>query len=658
MTADYQSGDVSFVSGQGGLTGGETVGPASVSVSVVTSAPESRYGQALTFTATIGVATAGLPAPMGTIQFEAGGNPFGAPVAVVDDEAVSFSTSTLPAGSDSITAVYSGDTNFAANTGSFSQTVDQAPLTVTADDQSMVYGASVPSLTYTIVGFVNGDTASVVSGSPSLTTVATSASGVGGYSITITAGSLAAANYDFTDLVNGTLTISPAPLTVTADDQTMIYGASVPDLGYTITGFVNGQTAADISGTPGLSATATSSSPVGNYHIAVSVAGLSATNYRFTGQSGTLTINKAHLTLTADAESKHYGAAVPTLGYTITGFLNGDSANVVSGAAALSTAVSSSNGVGSYPITITAGTLAAANYDFPNLVNSTLSITTAPLTIEVINESRLLGQPNPAITVSYVGFVNGDGPSSLTSPPVASLTTNVTTSSPAGVYPIAVSGASSPNYTITFVGGTLTVISPPLVHLTSVVEKTNKNHQVTEVFVIFSGAVNMTEADSVTTYRLATPGKKGSYTAKNAGIIKLRSAVYNESADTVALTPKKPFALTKPVQLLVNGIGASGLHDAEGLLIDGDHNGTAGGNAIAILSKKSVTIDAVEQAQTQAAQPTSTAIIDALLANGELADLRRAVRARREERLAGGGMSQLPSGADQLVGTDADRIIT
>jgi len=114
----------------------------------------------------------------------------------------------------------------------------------------------------------------------------------------------------------------------------------------------------------------------------------------------------------------------------------------------------------------------------------------------VNNESRLVGQPNAAITVAYFGFVNGDGPSSLKSPP--SLSTNATRSSPAGVYPITVSGASSPNYTITFVGGTLTVISPPIVTIASVQDVMKKN-QVIEVIVTFSGAVNAAEADQTGT---------------------------------------------------------------------------------------------------------------------------------------------------------------
>jgi len=244
------------------------------------------------------------------------------------------------------------------------------------------------------------------------------------------------------------------------------------------------------------------------------------------------------------------------------------------------------------------------------------------LTIAANDASRLVGQPNPPLTVSYTGFVNGDGPAALQSPP--SFSTSATTSSPSGVYPITVSGASSPNYTITFIPGTLTVI-PPLVTMSHVVDKTNKKHQVTEILVTFSGAVNAAEADSISTYRLATPGKKGSYTAKNAGINTLKSAVYNGSSDTVALTPKAPFALTKPVQLLVYGTGPSGLQDAEGRLIDGDDNGTPGGNAIAILYKNRVTIDALPLARASG-QTAAIAAVDALLERDDLAGLNPARR--------------------------------
>jgi hypothetical protein len=59
----------------------------------------------------------------------------------------------------------------------------------------MTQGDPVPTLTYTLTGFVNGDTASVVSGAPVLSTTATSSSPPGHYSITVSVGTLSAANY-------------------------------------------------------------------------------------------------------------------------------------------------------------------------------------------------------------------------------------------------------------------------------------------------------------------------------------------------------------------------------------------------------------------------------------------------------------------------------
>ena len=65
------------------------------------------------------------------------------------------------------------------------------------------------------------------------------------------------------------------------------------------------------------------------------------------------------------------------------------------------------------------------------------------------------------------------------------------------------------------------LVLPPVVTVTSVQDVLNKNRQVTEVIITFSGAVNIVEADNKGIYRLATPGKRGSYTAKNSGIIAL-----------------------------------------------------------------------------------------------------------------------------------------
>jgi hypothetical protein len=104
-------------------------------------------------------------------------------------------------------------------------TVNKAVLTVTANNASRPYGVANPAFTASYSGFQNGETlaTSGVTGSPSLTTVATPTSAVGNYTITAALGTLAAANYTFV-FVDGTLTVDPAALDITADDDSKNYG--------------------------------------------------------------------------------------------------------------------------------------------------------------------------------------------------------------------------------------------------------------------------------------------------------------------------------------------------------------------------------------------------------------------------------------------------
>jgi hypothetical protein len=90
-----------------------------------------------------------------------------------------------------------------------------------------------------------------------------------------------------------------------------------------------------------------------------------------------------------------------------------------------------------------------------NQSSTTATITPDDLTITADNLTKAAGAPNPALTLSYSGFVAGETPSSLTTRPTVS--TIASTTSPAGTYPITVSGAVDPNYTFTYVPGTLTV---------------------------------------------------------------------------------------------------------------------------------------------------------------------------------------------------------
>ncbi|MGZ4874122.1 MAG: MBG domain-containing protein, partial [Candidatus Angelobacter sp.] len=93
------------------------------------------------------------------------------------------------------TVTFGGDASFGASSALGDLIVTKAQLTVTADNQSRLYGDPNPPLTYVITGFVNGDTIAVVSGTADCSTTATPASPVGAYPITCAIGTLAAQNY-------------------------------------------------------------------------------------------------------------------------------------------------------------------------------------------------------------------------------------------------------------------------------------------------------------------------------------------------------------------------------------------------------------------------------------------------------------------------------
>lgn len=88
------------------------------------------------------------------------------------------------------------------------------------------------------------------------------------------------------------------------------------------------------------------------------------------------------------------------------------------------------------------------------------TVTPAPLTITASSGTFPLGGTPPAITPSYSGFVNGDtAATALTTSPTCQ--TTATSLSPIGTYPSWCSGAAAPNYTITYVPGTVTVTGAP-----------------------------------------------------------------------------------------------------------------------------------------------------------------------------------------------------
>ena len=89
----------------------------------------------------------------------------------------------------------------------------------------------------------------------------------------------------------GTLTVDPAPLTVTAKDAARSYGAANPDFAARFDGFVLGEDAGDLGGALDFTTAATRGSPVGSY--ALSPGGLTSGNYAITYADGALSVDPA-----------------------------------------------------------------------------------------------------------------------------------------------------------------------------------------------------------------------------------------------------------------------------------------------------------------------------------------------------------------------------
>ena len=338
-------------------------------------------------------------------------------------------------------------------------TINTAPLTVAAANQTITYGSATPAVSYTISGFVNGDTqAKVVKGNPVVVAQASSRPGAGKYPLTVAQGALSAANYNFV-LIAGVLTVQKAAIQVNPGNATMTYGAKVPEFSYTMVGFVNGDSAkSSISGSPALTSAANSRSTPGTFAITAGLGSLSANNYSFSLGSGVLTVTKAALTVIPGELSVTYGSALPHLTYSFSGLLNGDTVGgAVSGTPQLVTTATSSSAVGSYGVSAALGSLTAKNYSF-TFKMGTVTVTKAQLTVTASNCSMSVGGSVPALSYTVKGFANGETQATATSGK-PSLSTTATSTSKAGSYTVvaAEGSLSAKNYAFTFVNGTLTV---------------------------------------------------------------------------------------------------------------------------------------------------------------------------------------------------------
>ena len=335
--------------------------------------------------------------------------------------------------------------------------INKAPLIAVPANASMTYGDKLPSFSYKLTGFVGADTAvASVSGSPVFNTAANPTSRPGVYAVLIGTGTLTSSNYYFS-FGTGALTIGKATITITPSQVSKNYGAPLPALTYRGSGFLNGDGGSTIQGVPSLSTPATAASPVGNYPVTCAVGSLTSSSYNFNCVSGTLTVNKAVIAVKGASLAMTYGGALPALTYQMSGFVNGDSANSISGVPLLSTVATARSAVGAYPVTVSMGSLVSANYAFV-LSNGTIAVQKALLKVNASSQAMTYGAALPALTYTVTGFLNGDSQNTAITgaPQISTIATHASASGRYAITP-ALGSLAAANYTFAFVPGWLTV---------------------------------------------------------------------------------------------------------------------------------------------------------------------------------------------------------
>ncbi|HEV2613400.1 MAG TPA: MBG domain-containing protein, partial [Gammaproteobacteria bacterium] len=360
-------------------------------------------------------------------------------------------------------AVGSGLGNYMLSYVNGAFAVTQKALTITANNQTKVYGSAFTfaGTEFTSNGLVNADSISSITltsaATPVTATVAGSSypivgsaavgSGLGNYTIAYT---------------NGSFAVTPKALTITANNQTKVYGSTFSFVGneFTSNGLVNADSISSITLTS--AATPVTATVAGSpYSIVGSAAvGSGLSNYTIAYTNGSFAVTPKALTITANNQSKVYGNSFTFAGteFTSSGLVNSDS---VSSATLTSAATLPAATIIGSPYSITPSAALGSglsNYTI-NYVNGSFTVTPFGLTITATNQSKTYGTVFNFMGTEFtaVGLVGPDTVTGVTLTSLGSPATANVAGSPYLIIPSAAMGTGLVNYTITYSNGLLTV---------------------------------------------------------------------------------------------------------------------------------------------------------------------------------------------------------
>ena len=321
-------------------------------------------------------------------------------------------------------------------------TVVKIPLTAHVANTTKVYGDANPEFNITYSGFRDGDSEVGFSVPASISTIVDNSSKVGKYDIV--ASGAVSDKYEIS-YIPGTLTVTKAPLSISAGNYTKKQGDAMPVFKASYVGFKNGENESVLTKQPVFSCEANEASAPAEY--AVTISGAEAENYDISYEQGRLTVVEADaVVVRAKSYSRQYGDDNPVFEFETEGVALDGTPEIVCSAVANSP-------VGSYSIEVKQGSIKNYNVHFES---GSLVITKTPLSISVGNYTKKQGDAMPVFKASYAGFKNGENESVLTKQPVFSCEANEA-SAPAE-YAVTISGADAENYDISYEQGRLTVV--------------------------------------------------------------------------------------------------------------------------------------------------------------------------------------------------------
>jgi hypothetical protein len=219
-------------------------------------------------------------------------------------------------------------------------------------------------------------------------TVQLSGIGVGHLNMTTTALSVSPTAPVYGQMVTVTATVTGTPTPTGKVNFTVNAGA-------TLSAMLNGSGQASIQLTPGAGSDAITANYLGD--------GVNAGSSAMTQ----FTVAPAVLTVTANSQQIYPTQPIPALTYTITGFVNNETAaKAITGAPVLSTTATSASTPGTYPIVVGLGTLAAANYSF-QLVNGSITVESPTFTLSLAPPSLTI--PSGQVGTSTVTITPSPG---------------------------------------------------------------------------------------------------------------------------------------------------------------------------------------------------------------------------------------------------------